>query len=58
MQLEKLGAYCSLSSSFDGALMEIGPVRVDTDGEDGPKLMEAETTWSEYADVLYSKSRA
>lgn len=38
--------------------MEIGPVRVASMDRDGPKLEEASTTWSEYADVLYGKQAA
>ena len=45
-------------SSFDGALMEIGPVRVErTNDEAVPwHLRDSPGAWNEYADVLFSKS--
>lgn len=42
-------------SSLDGALMEIGPLRVHAP-KDGPlELVEAPHSWSEYTDVVFSK---
>lgn len=41
-------------SSFDGALMEMGPLRV-VKGKNGgrPTVVEAPHSWSEYADVVF-----
>lgn len=40
-------------SSFDGALMEVGPLRL-VPGEQG-KLKEVDGAWNEYANVIFSK---
>jgi carboxypeptidase D len=47
-------------SSFDGALMEVGPLRMvlgDKDGAKG-KLREAEGAWNEYTNILFSEFAA
>ena len=41
-------------SSFDGSLMEVGPLRL-VPGGDG-KLKEVEGAWNEYANVVFSQS--
>jgi carboxypeptidase D len=43
------------SSSFDGALMEVGPVRLNTPEKPGdrPTLREIQGAWNEYANVLF-----
>jgi hypothetical protein len=42
-------------SSFDGALMEIGPLRM-VEGKKG-ELFEQDGAWNEYANVMFSESR-
>ena len=45
------------SSSFDGALMEIGPFRLQA-GEnagDRPTLREIDGAWNEYSNVLFRR---
>lgn len=39
-------------SSFDGALIELGPLRIDENG--APRVVEG-TAWNEYANVLFRK---
>lgn len=49
---------CACSSSFDGALMEIGPFRLQA-GEnpgDRPTLREIDGAWNEYSNVLFCRS--
>lgn len=41
-------------SSFDGALMEVGPIRM-SEGKKG-EVFEQEGSWNEYANVLFSES--
>lgn len=45
------------SSSFDGALMEVGPFRLQA-GEnagDRPTLREIDGAWNEYSNVLFRR---
>lgn len=41
-------------SSFDGSLMEVGPLRLEPGS--GGTLKEVEGAWNEYANLLFSKS--
>lgn len=41
-------------SSFDGALMEVGPLRLEPGS--GGTLREVEGAWNEYANILFSQS--
>lgn len=42
-------------SSFDGSLMEVGPLRLVPGA--GGELEEVEGAWNEYANLLFSQSR-
>lgn len=42
-------------SSFDGALMEVGPLRL-VPGSNG-QLKEVDAAWNEYANIIFGMSR-